>query len=312
MLERLLVAARQCSADPDVVRTVSMAVIGSTEMAGHCSRWDRFYLKSYEAMAGHRFNLTTLAVEPNVWGTVTSGRGTVLRRLTQQVKAASWLRERTEAVDARVVEGSSERLRLDDASVDLVLTDPPYHDDVQYSELSLPLRAWADLAGGHLAGEAVVNHVTGAGDYEVQLARIFAEARRALRPDGHLIFSYANRSPDAWASVFAALQRAGFRSAGCEMVHSENETDQAKRGIRACSLDLILDLVPAGDAPLRWHGPRARGSSDEIAFLQTVAATFARVGGLTGAWRQRFVQELHTMRFLSAAGGRPADAPGFD
>ena len=91
LLERLLSAARKCSTDPAVVRAVQIAIIGSAEMAGHLSRWDRYYLKSYESMAGHRFNLTTLAVEPNVWGTISSGRGTVLRRLTQLIKAASWL-----------------------------------------------------------------------------------------------------------------------------------------------------------------------------------------------------------------------------
>ena len=45
-----------------------MAVLGTAEMAGLLSRWDRYYLKSYESMASHRFNFTTLAVEPNVIG----------------------------------------------------------------------------------------------------------------------------------------------------------------------------------------------------------------------------------------------------
>lgn len=48
-------------------------------------------------MAGHRFNFTTLPVEPNPWGNVASGRGTTLRRLVQLVKAAEWLRSMTPA-----------------------------------------------------------------------------------------------------------------------------------------------------------------------------------------------------------------------
>ena len=120
--------------------------------------------------------------------------------------------------------------------MDLVLTDPPYHDDVQYSELSLPFRAWAQLASGPLLGEAVVNaavgQLTNDGAYENLLLNIFNETRRALKPNGHLIFSYANRSPKAWTALFAALQSAGFRAAGCEIVHSENETDHAKRGVK--------------------------------------------------------------------------------
>ena len=321
LLTRVLEAASRCSSDPDVVRAVTMAVVGSAEMAGYLSRWDRFYLKSYEAMAGHRFNLTTFVVEPNVWGTVASGRGTVLRRMAQLVKAAEWLKEQTGRQlhvegplsgtgpiapmgdwDARVVEGSSERMRLPTGSVHLALTDPPYHDDVQYSELSAPLRAWARLANGALAGEAVVNAATGQltddGAYEGLLTRIFTEVRRALQSDGHLIFSYANRSPDAWVALFSALQSAGMRAVGCEIVHSENETDQTKRNIRACALDLILDLVPIGKAPLALHAPAASIVGAEADFLRVVARTFLRIGSLEKNWAHIFRAELRYSRFL--------------
>ena len=336
LLELLLGKAAHCSPDPAVTHAVIAAVIGSAEMAGHLSRWDRFYLKSYEAMAGHRFNLTTFAAEPNVWGTPASGRGTVLRRLNQLVKAATWLHARTgkalvvdgphklqdRAVpimpleeDVRVVEGSSEKLLLGDSTVSLVLTDPPYHDDVQYGELSLPFRAWALLADHELTGDAVVNAATGQlvddGAYEQLLARIFAEVRRTLRSDGHLIFSYANRTPSAWVALFAALQQAGLRACGCEIVHSENETDHAKRGVRACTLDLILDLTPAGPAPLRPHPPNAHVCSEEADFLRTVAATFLKVGGLDGDWRTQFLAELRNSSFLVARidDGETGDTP---
>src|SRR4030095_8100356 len=113
------------------------------------SRWDRYYLKSYEAMAGHRFNLTTLAAEPNVWGVGQHGRGTVSRRLADMQRAATWMHERLsrrlvlghlgpsarrravgQRVDVRIVEGSAERMVLPADLVDVILTDPPYHDDV--------------------------------------------------------------------------------------------------------------------------------------------------------------------------------------
>ena len=53
-------------------------------MAGLLSRWDRYYLKSYESMAGHRFNFTTFATEPNVlganWGTTEAIEQNQVRR----------------------------------------------------------------------------------------------------------------------------------------------------------------------------------------------------------------------------------------
>jgi putative DNA methylase len=323
-VRQLLDLLPECAPDIAVQAALRMAIIGSTEMAGHLSRWDRWYLKSYEAMAGHRFNLTTLAVEPNVWGTEVSGRGTVLRRLGHLVRAAEWLHGRTggpltvellhgqsvdreaagsQAVDVRVVEGSSEKMLLPSGSADLVLTDPPYHDDVQYSELSLPLRAWAGLADGVIAGEAVVNaatgQLTGVGEYQQLLTRIYSESRRVLKEDGHLLFSYANREPEAWVALLSALQDAGLRAAGYEIVHSENETDQVKRTVRACTMDLILDLVPMGGAPVRQHRSVRPPHDDETEFLHIVGQTLLAVGELKPGWDLAFVRAARASRFLS-------------
>lgn len=243
VIERLLNLASEATDDEDVLHALEMAVLGTAEMAGYLSRWDRWYLKSYESMAGHRFNFTTFTAEPNVWGAPATGRGTVMRRLQGVIKASRWMHARVgrglrvegpldsdqdrgplppSSVDIRVVEGSSERILLPTGAADLVLTDPPYHDDVQYGELSLPFRAWAQLATDPLKDEALVNSATGGQnpgqDYRELLTRLFAESRRILDASGHLIFSYANRDPEAWSSLFAALNRAGFKACGYQLV----------------------------------------------------------------------------------------------
>ena len=334
VVKRLLALTEDCSTDSSVTAALRQAVVGSTEMAGLLSRWDRYYLKSYESMAGHRFNFTTLPVEPNPWGNVASGRGTTLRRLVQLVKAAEWLRSRTRrrlvvqgpvaattatvpalggvdidghplaGPDVLVVAGSSQRQLLPSASVDLVLTDPPYHDDVQYGELSQPLRAWAGLPMQDGIGDAVVNRATGqlavAGSYGTLLTSIFRESARLLRPDGHLIFSYANRDPKVWVELLDALQRAGLRAAGCAVVHSENETDHAKRGRRACTLDLLLDLVPLSNVPVEQHRPPS-AAGDEAMFLDIVARYALRVGDLPTGWRHEFLDEATATAFVQPA-----------
>lgn len=338
MVERLLELAPSCSPDADVVAALKLAIIGSTEMAGHLSRWDRYYLKSYESMAGHRFNFTTLPVEPNAWGSPTSGRGTTLRRLVQLIKAAEWLKDRTGGLrvegpiaansptvpallgldiddepvdrpDVLVVVGSSQRQLLPAGSVDLVLTDPPYHDDVQYGELSQPLQAWAGLAPPETGGDAVVNRATGqlvaTGSYTALLASIFRESARLLRDDGHLIFSYANRDPQAWAQLLEALQGAGLRAAGCTIVHSENETDHAKRNVRACTLDLLLDLVPVSGIAVTKHWPIV-GETAEEEFLGVVAEYVMAVGDLAGNWQDDFFEAVSSAEFLQPRRARSA------
>jgi len=322
VIESLLCACHQVvQGDRRLVRALEAAVIGSTEMAGLVSRWDARYLKSYEAVASHRFNLTSLAVEPNVWGVSEAGRGTVERRLIHMQKAALWLQEQTgrplsvegpkpassrrtefaPALDARIVAGSSQRLCLPDGSLHACVTDPPYTDLVQYGELSDLFRAWAGQATGALNGDATVGRITGPtglAAYQQLLSEAFQEIRRALRPEGHLVLSYANREPAAWIALFTALDRAGFQAVGYTVVHSENETDHAKVGRRACNLDVLLDLVPAPATGVRQFRPRQQPSSDEAIFCQLVGEYALRIGRLSASWETSFRQEAKESGFL--------------
>lgn len=310
--------------DKTVASVLYAAVLGSVEMAGYLSRWDPRYLKPYEAVANHRYNVTTLSAEPNVWGAAQSGRGTVGRRLDHLAKAGNWYAERlgrspsivgplpaaqrrsagSRTDDVRVVVGSSIRLLAPDNSVDLVCTDPPYHDDVKYGELSEIFRAWAGLDPSRLDGEAVVcDDVVATADYESTLELAFREMRRALKPGGHLVLSYANRESAAWVALFGALQAAGFTTIGYQVVHAENDADPAKVNRRACNLDVILDLVVADGRPLkRFAPPAAQSRTDEEAFCRMVGTFALRVGSLQGTWQEELERAVSTHPFVARCG----------
>ncbi len=319
--ETLLRHVDGSSQDERTRKALVMAIVGTAEMAGLLSRWDRYYLKSYESMANHRFNFTTLTAEPNVWGTRASGRGTVRRRVARLLSAIDWrvqhdISETNQAslldaegthrlsssdeAAAMVVRGSSERQLLPDASCDLVLTDPPYHDDVQYEELSMPLRAWAGLTmDSSPASDVAVNPTVVRTEAQSDLlARIFRECRRTLRFDGHLIFSFANRDPRGWVELIRALHTAGYRTVGTEIIHSENESDLAKRNVRACTLDLILDLVPLGSAPVIPHTPSSV-EGDEGSFLHLISSYVHRIGHLEEGWEAGFIAAASGHPFLT-------------
>jgi adenine-specific DNA methylase len=187
-----------------------------------------------------------------------------------------------------------------------VLTDPPYHDDVQYDELSLPLRAWAELSIEHLDASASVNqaleHNSGEKEYEELLTRIFAEIRRTLRPDGHLIFSFANRAPEAWVALFSALDRAGLRACAYLIVHSENESDVVKRDVRACTLDLIIDFVPNTETlPVEQWQPLSLPATDEGTFLGIVGEAFLQVGSFNQHRADSLTNRLRKTAFFDTA-----------
>jgi adenine-specific DNA methylase len=139
---------------------------------------------------------------------------------------------------------------LPDASVDLVLTDPPYYDDVQYAELGSLFLAWSQATGliaksvhVDLRSEAVPNSMRGTGvdRYCDLLTAVLTETKRTLKSSGRVVLTFHNTSGEAWWALARALGRAGFYVSALAVAHAENETDHAKRGRHAFSRDLVLE-----------------------------------------------------------------------
>lgn len=114
---------------------------------------------------------------------------------------------------------------LPDASVDVVLTDPPYLDNISYSELSDFYLAWHQVLGlaegvysdpfrsAPLAESLAPTERTGEAltTYTKTLTQIFRECHRVLHQKGLFVFTYHHKSPEAWIAVGTALARSGLR-----------------------------------------------------------------------------------------------------
>lgn len=111
-----------------------------------------------------------------------------------------------------------------DASVDLILTDPPYLDNINYSELSDFYLAWHQTLGvaeppyDELSRPAPIAEnlaATRRGEislrrYRDELAQIFRECARVLRQVGVCVFTYHHVSARAWECVAHALATSGL------------------------------------------------------------------------------------------------------
>lgn len=247
---------------------LAFCVLGAAEMPAFLSRWDRFNLKAFEGMANHRYTQTTLAVETNLLSPI--GRGTLPRRLRTGAITLRWLIESVSAPpkvvsthagsrgrrptdwDILVATGSSAKQALADRSVNVVLTDPPYFDDVQYGELSRLFHAWLRVYDPSLvfdeALEATPNTVRGttAKDYEDTITACLSESRRTLKKDGALVLTFHNKKLTAWNALASALHRAGFVVTALAVVRAENEADHCKRNVEAMLHDLVLECRQRG------------------------------------------------------------------
>lgn len=123
-----------------------------------------------------------------------------------------------------ILEGSSSELvGVEDKSVDLILTDPPYFDNIAYSELSDFYLPWLQALGltpqSHEKNERPMPNLAARSrndsGYEVfrqGLADCFRQMRRVLKDGGRLVFTYQHRTPEAWNALAFALSSAGWRS----------------------------------------------------------------------------------------------------
>ena len=187
-----------------------------------------------------------------------------------------------------VLRGSAASLPLPDESVDAVVTDPPYYDNVMYAELSDFFYVWQKRALGRLLpefcdlattdkyAEAVANPslfkdvATHAGrgkrlpgtrtagelaasHYEDLLTQSFREAHRVLREAGVLNVMFTHKRVDAWDTLGAALLNSGFAitSSWPIATESENSLHQAKKN--SAQSTILLNCHKRGTTqPAYW------------------------------------------------------------
>lgn len=140
--------------------------------------------------------------------------------------------------------GNSAETRLPDSSIDLVVTDPPFFDNVHYSELADFFFAWQQLGkrGIHRTTrtEAEVQDSDEA-RFATKLQSVFCECNRVLKDESLLVFTYHHSREDGWRALAHALHGAGFVVVNSHPVKSEMSVatpkSQAKQPIQ---LDIIL------------------------------------------------------------------------
>lgn len=124
--------------------------------------------------------------------------------------------------------GSSTSTDLPDESVDVVVTDPPFFDNVHYSELADFFFVWQEL---YFQGSDRGSSTTRDEGEEVQdvdaksfaekLRRVFEECHRVLKGQGLLVFSYHHSREEGWSAVARAVCGAGFSFVQAQPVKAE-------------------------------------------------------------------------------------------
>ncbi len=175
----------------------------------------------------------------------------------------------------------SSDMSLPDESVDYVVTDPPYFDSVQYSDLSHYFRVWlqwflpneANWTFASLSS-AVAETEANKTKYRIVLSAIWRECNRVLRrPHGRLIFTFHHWRADAWIQLTLALKASRFKLVSSYTVHSENPISVHIRHLRALKHDSILVLQPKdlGPATSKFSHGQFISGDDSFSFCRDCA-----------------------------------------
>ncbi|WP_372479293.1 DUF1156 domain-containing protein [Halomicrobium sp. HM KBTZ05] len=148
---------------------------------------------------------------------------------------------------------TSEHIDRKDGSVDYIITDPPYYDNVQYSELSDYFYVWLreclnddyeEFQSERVpkAREIVANEKVGKSeDFFIEsLSNVFSECHRVLDSDGEMVFTYHHNENEAWSVILEAIIESGFTVTGAYPVQSETDNNMHITDLDNTEYDILL------------------------------------------------------------------------
>lgn len=169
---------------------------------------------------------------------------------------------------------------LADGSIDVVVMDPPYYNNVMYAELSDFFYVWLKRTAGYVypelfrraltdkENEAVANPAKFKGekgasalanrDYQERMAAIFVECHRVLKSEGIMTLMFTHKATGAWDALTKGLMEAGFVVTASWPISTEAEGSLHIKGKSAANSTIFLVCRPRPQ----------RGGNDEVMYWE--------------------------------------------
>ena len=153
---------------------------------------------------------------------------------------------------------------LTDHSVDVIVMDPPYYNNVTYAELSDFFYVWLKRTAGRVLPElfrtsltdkeheAIANPARFKGqkgaaalaNRDYKMAAIFAECGRVLKPDGIMTLMFTHKATGAWDALTKGLMHARFSITASWPINTESESSMHIRDRAAANSTVFLVCRP--------------------------------------------------------------------
>ncbi len=149
-------------------------------------------------------------IEENVWWRFVDRVENV--KMAKQVISEKALRNKVFKPVYKIYNKSSLKMsEIKPSSVDYLITDPPYGDTIQYSELSYIWNCWLEKEF-EIENEVIINPVQnkGVNEYYNQLTAFVGEAKRVLKKDAYFTLAFHNKDLKIWISLAELIRDHGM------------------------------------------------------------------------------------------------------
>ena len=229
------------------------------------------------------FSPPTKPIEGNIWGTE-YGLGTFVSMFDNVVDAVEYANSPNERYisngdtqktsgfaqpigqNAEVHQGDMRTIDAED-EYDMVLTDPPYYDNIIYSEVSDYFYVWQKILledeyewfdQDHTPrAESIVTNPyldKTAEDFEHEMGQALEVINRALKDDGTLAFTYHHSDEESWGELLESLCNTGFEVTATYPINSDLNKFI---GGEAVSFDIVIVARPTDErTPISWRNLR--------------------------------------------------------
>ncbi|ELY39845.1 DUF1156 domain-containing protein [Natronorubrum tibetense] len=231
------------------------------------------------------FDAPQRPIENNLWGTK-HGSGSFAAMWDMTIRGVEYANSPTErhidngennetpafaqpiGLNSEVYQDDMRNITAED-EYDAVITDPPYYDNIIYSEVADYFYVWQKiLLKDEYPGfdedktpraESIVTNPyldKTAEDFEHEMGEALAVIRQALKDDGILAFTYHHSDEESWGELLESLCENDFEITATYPINSDLNKFI---GGEAVSFDIVIVARPVEDhRPISWNSLRRR------------------------------------------------------
>jgi len=136
---------------------------------------------------------------------------------------------------------SATQTSIPDNSIDYIFTDPPFGDNLMYSELNFLWEAWLKVVT-RSSSEAIINKSQNKSIVEFQhlITSSFKEYYRVLKPNRWITIVFHNSKSSIWNAIQDSLGKAGFIVSQVSIMDKKQGTFKQVTSAGAVKNDLVI------------------------------------------------------------------------